>query len=549
MNPSRNARILIAQILSIAFVVVFCMAWFTQFQWNLLTNDLWYNDDSAQHVAWMWKWRSGHQFATGDLMNHAAEQFQQWGYWAVGRLAMLVMTPVTFSKYMPFFTLLAASLLAFFIVKKRFGNALAIAAAVLVGFLTFERMVGFNGRAFAYPLLLLFLYFFMDGKWRGVAISLVISALFYPTVLLIELVMLGLHGFRWAIVHRKNLLQTLSTQWKALTMLVICGALSMAIPVVKSMQIVADPNIGPMFSAKELLSLPMFESDGGRVDFPGEMRPLRKVLSNVLQAPDFMLPILIVCILLVLAAARQNSQHRRFDLTLFYLPVAGIGMLLLARWQLPVLFLPTRFLTYTYPVFFALLLVRLLATQAAFFEKKWAAALLIGALVLPTFWVQFGKSYSQDDYTGYTALYEKVEQLPPDHGLIAGPGFACDMLPMHCQRSVLFSNEGFHALYFKNYWEKMAERYRDYLDAITSSDPETLKGFVKKYQLAYLVLDVPLLERGKTPWNFKPFDKYLGERLAANPCRDFAALKLPADLLIEVDAHYRILDCRKWLGE
>jgi hypothetical protein len=549
MNQTRNTRILIAKILPIAFVVVFCMAWFTQFQWNLLTKDLWYNDDSAQHVAWMWKWRSGHQFGANDLMNHAAEQFQQWGYWAVGRLAMLVMTPIAFSKYMPFFTLLAACLLAFFIVKKRFGIALAMAAAVLVGFLTFERMVGFNGRAFAYPLLLLFLYFFMDGKWRGVAIALVISALFYPTVLLIELAMLGLHGLRWAFLLRKNLLSAIAAQRKTIVILAACALMSVAIPIVKSRQIAADPNIGPMFSAKELLSLPMFESDGGRVDFPGEMRPLRNVLSNGLQEPTFMLPIVAVFALLLLAIAQQNKQQRHFDLALLYLPVAGIGMLLLARWQLPALFLPTRFLTYMYPVFFALLLVRLLTLETAFFEKKWAAALLIGALVLPTFWVQLDKSQSQYSYLGHAALFEKVTQLPPDHGLIAGPLFSCDMLSMHCQRSVLFSYEGFHALYFKNYWEKMAERYRDYLDATTSTDPEMLKSFIKKYQIAYLVLDVPFLERGKVPWNFKPFDKYIEERLAANPGRDFAALKLPADLLIEVDAHYRILDCRKWLRE
>lgn len=549
MNPSQNTRILAAKIFPIAFVVLFCVAWFTQFQWKLLTNDLWYNDDSAQHVAWMWKWREGHLFVENDLMNAAAEQFQQWGYWAVGRLSMLVMSPIAFSKYMPFFTLLAACLLAFFIVRKRFGNALAVAAAVLVGFLSFERMVGFNGRAFGYPLLLLFLYFYLDKKWHGVAISLIVSALFYPTVLLLQLAILALHGIRWAFLRRNDLWDTLSRQWKTGTILAVTVLLSVAIPVKKSRQIAADPNIGPMFSAEELLSLPMFKTDGGRVDFPGEVRPLQKVLYHGLEEPIYMLPIVTVCMMLVLAAASKDQRLRHFDLALLYLPMAGICLLSLARWQLPTLFLPNRFLTYMYPVFFALLLVRVLGSQAAFFEKKWAAALLIGTLVLPTFWVQNGRSPAQNNFTGYTTLLEKIAQLPADHGLIAGPLFACDMIPLHCQRSVLCSYEGFHALYFKKYWEKMSERYRDYLDAITSSDPQLLKNFVEKYQVAYLVVDVALLERGEKTYDFKPFRQYLDDRLAANPDHQFALLGLPTDLFYEVDAYYRILDCQKWLDE
>ncbi len=483
-------------------------------------------------------------------MNHAAEQFQQWGYWAVGRLAMFLVDPLSFSKYFSFFTLLATCLFAFFLVRKRFGPVAGMAAVVLVGQLTFERMVGSNGRSFGFPALMMFLYFFADGRWRGVAIALVISSLFYPTVLLMELVMLGLHGMRWAFLHRNNFLKTNSSQRSQIAVLSFTAVLSVIIPVTKSWQISTDPLIGPMFSAKELLTLPMFGSEKGRVDFPGEMRLIEHVLSNGLKEVEYVWPLLAVAILMVLAAATQGSKRLcRFDCMLLYLPLAGIGLLLLARWQLPRLFLPTRFLTFMYPVFFSLLLARLLGTQAGFFEKKWAAALLLAALTVVPFWMQSGNTHSQTVYSDNSAVFEKIRKLPPDHGLIAGPMFSCDMVPMFCQRSVLFSYEGFHALYFKNYWEKMAEAYRDYLGAITSPDPSSVRTFVKKHKVSYIILDKRLLEQGKKIYNFPPFDEYLEGLMAANPNHEFAVLKFPSTRYTDVDGRHRLLDCRNLLNE
>lgn len=95
----------------------------------------------------------------------------------------------------------------------------------------------------------------------------------------------------------------------------------------------------------------------------------------------------------------------------------------------------------------------------------------------------------------------------------------------------------------------MAQRYRDYLDAVTASDPAVVEAFVKKYDVAYLVVDVGFSERGEQMWNFKPFDEYLAERLAANPDRNFAVNQLPAELYVKVENNYRILDCRRWLGK
>ncbi|MBI1226845.1 MAG: hypothetical protein GC192_16545 [Bacteroidetes bacterium] len=548
MNLDQKARNRYANFFAIAFVGLFCVTWFTFFEWDMLTGEYWHNDDNAQHVAWMWKWRPDNHFALNDKMNAAAEQLQQWGYWAVSRVAMLVMTPISFAKYMPLTSLLVTCFFTFFIFKKRFGNFLGIAAAILVGFLTFERMVGFNGRAFGFPLLLMFLYFFTQNKWRGTAISLVITSLFYPISLLIELGLVALEGTRLALLHRNNLRQAIITNWKKMSMVAICLLVSIAIPVLKSTQIKADPNIGNMFSSHELLTLPMFGSNLGRVDFNGEVRKLPEVLSNGLQEMQYMLPIIIVCLFILWGQMQQDSSHRQLDLTILYLPVVGIGLMMMARWLLPLLFLPTRYLTYMYPVFFTFLLVRLLSIYTSFFQKWLPGSLLIAVLIIPRFWVHQARNNAQQNYEGYAQIFSKVEELPADNGLIAGPIFICDMIPMHCKRSVLFSYEGFHAIYFKKYWELMSARYFDYLTALTAKDVGVVEDFVRKYDVAYLIIETGFSEHGKSMWNFKPFDKYLEKQLEGNPGRNFALNHLDESFFIKAGDKYRILDCKKWLN-
>ncbi len=533
---------------AIAFLVLFCVAWFVRFEWQMLSGEYWHNDDNAQHVAWMWKWKDGCQFAAGDLLNDAAEQLQPWGYVAVGRTAMMVLDPISFGKYMPLAALLATCFFAFFLVKKRFGLTLGLAAAALVGFLTFERMVGFNARAFGFPLLLAFLYFFADGKWRGVSICLIVSALFYPIVLLVELAMLGLEGVRSAFLNKTNLVATARTHFKNLTLLAVGALLAVAISFAKSRQIAAYSNIGPMFTANALLTLPMFSSEG-RVDFTREMRPFAQVVKNGFQDPVYKLPIVVVAILLLLGASFGDRSHRRFDRALFYLPLAGIGLLVTARLLLPTLFLPTRYLTYTYPVFFSILLVRLLGIYAAFFQKWWATAILLAALILPRFWRFEPKNHAQQDYGNYSLLFKIVDELPPDHGLIAGPPDPCNMIPMRCKRSVLYSQEGFHALYFRNYWEKMAPRLFGYIDATTTADPAVVEAFVRKWGVSYLLVDRQLVEQGRKFALFEPFKSYLVERLAKNPERNFAINQFPDNQYFKIEKKYRLLDCRQWLGK
>jgi len=408
--------------------------------------------------------------------------------------------------------------------------------------------VGFNARALGFPLIIAFLYFLVEKKWLATAICLLLSVNIYPVSFLTELGILALEGGRWAISKRQKTQGFFQVESKKIGWMLGAVLLAVLAGYFQSNGVKLDPNLGPMFSKSELLTLPMF-GDGGRVNFRNEVPSFTQVFQVAFPDSEYMWPIVAICFLIFLAELIKQRHASRLDRLIIYLPVVGIGLYLIGRLLLPALFLPNRYLTYTYPIFFSLLMARLVGIYAEVFKKWWATALLLALLVLPRFLSYLPHNNAQYNYEGYAGLFQKINELPNDHGLIAGPTYVCDMIPMHSQRSVLFSQEGFHALYFKHYWEKMAPRLYDYMDATTTNDPELVKDFVRKYQVSYLILDRNLVEEGQPFPSFEPFNAYLKDKLDKNSERDFAVAKFPAELYTEVEKYCWILDCRQWLTQ
>ncbi len=525
-------------------VLLFCLVYFVFFEWDALTTRYIVNDDAAQHIAWMHRW-SDHQFSPGDPLNEVAEVIQPWGFWALGRVFSLFLDPVALSKYLPFFTLLAASLFCFFLVKKRFGTFVGFSAAVLLAGAVFERMVGFNARAFAFPLLLAFAFFWLEKRTAAIAITLILSALFYPVALLLEFVIIGLAVTVELISQMRSGLRSFhfekkKTAWIAGAMLVSVG-----IAFAKSHQIESHPSIGPSFSKTELMAMEEF-GKAGRVNFEWENKSLTAVLMDDFQDRPYGFVVMLLLIGLLIAESFTNREHRDFDLVIFSILFAGILLHLAAKVFLLKLFLPLRYFTYTYPVFFTLAFARLLGVRHSFWRRWLPGTSLVAGLIFTVFFYYAKAGNGLVNFTPYARLYEKIEQLP-GNGIIAGPPAMCDQVPLFCGRSVLFSNEACHALYFKNYWSLLKPRLTDFIVAYTSPDVEVVKSFIQKYQVEYLLLDREFFEGKETIYFFQPLAGYFQSKMRENSGRRFALRQLPEEFLIPVDENFSILDCKKLL--
>ncbi len=542
MTAKRYLKILSSDWFGAFAVLLFCLGYFTFFERDALTNHYIVNDDAAQHIAWMHKWGE-HQFTPGDPLNEVAEVIQPWGYQAVCRVVSLLFDPVELSKYLPFFTLLAATLFCFFLVKKRFGTFVAFSAAVLLAGATFERMVGFNARAFAFPLLLAFIFFWLEKRTVALSVAVVLSALFYPVALLVEFVIIGLAVMLKLLPYLRHRFRGFHFEKKKIAWIGGAMLISMVIAFTKSRQIETHEWIGQAYSKSELMSMDEF-GKSGRVNFQWENKSVADVLMDDFRDRPYGFAVVLLMLGLLVAERFSNPKHRDFDQVIFSVVFAGVFLFLAAKVLLFKLFLPLRYFTYTYPVFFTLGFARLLGIRRRFWQAWLPGISLAGAMLFTVFFFYKKAGNGLVNFSGYTALYQAIDRLP-GNGVIAGPPAMCDQVPLFCGRSVLFSNEACHALYFKNYWALLKPRLTDFIDAYTSPDIAEVKHFIKKYQVEYLLIDHEFFEEQEPIYFFQPLAGYHRSKLQENSGRRFALRQLPEAYFIRVNEYFSILDCKK----
>ena len=476
----------------------------------------------------------------------AAEAIQPWGIYIVNSIFGSILSPLLISKVFPLFTLWAVCWFSFFLIRKRFGWALAIAAMVMMSNFPLERMIGFFARAYAFPLLLAFTYFWLEEKRTPTLVILFLSAFFYPVVFLIKCVIIGIDGL---IIIIKGELKDHLKLYVALALVIFfcCGML-----LLKSSFIDSNELLGGFLSKKELLERPEFGS-GGRVDFQYNMNanlplefPWRFYLRFPFSGYDLETVALLLSILLIVLISRRSS-YPRMDVYIISLLIAGTVLFFIAQWRLPQLFLPERYVYYSYLPFLFLLTLR----NAAFLQSIaknsiWAKMAIAGILIFSTFHIKSPKDVGLHGYDDHRGLYEKINTFEKPV-MIAGPPAITSQIPTFCRQSILFSDEAVHGIYFKNYYDYVKPRVDDFIDAYTSTDEEELVRFIKKYKIDYLIIDKGFTS-SKNMWFYQPYAKILTERTKDLKNSDLIISQISEDFIVESDWQYDLLDCYKWMN-
>ncbi len=518
--------------------VIYSIVLFLYSQWNALTNPLVVNDDIVQHLLWLYKY-TNHDFIPGDVLVDTSEQLQPWGYWLLCRTLVLFFDPLIISKFFPLLPLMLLATFTFRLLNLRYGVALAMVGVILMCNFPFERIVGFNARAFGYPLVMAFLLYFSKREAYNVSITLIISALFYPVALVI-----GGFILTMSLVWKKCTSSTYRLLSRANFTQLSGLAIGILIVVLKSWQIQSSPLLGSIFSKNELMTMPEF-SQWGRVNFEYELNPA--LFLNFDWYFIFRLPNIpyIVWILLVIFIVQLVVQRkiRDLDLSLIGLLIAGYVLGWMAQYFLPRLFLPQRYVFYTFVPFLYLLIVRVLGIFHKAFRHIVPMLLILGLFLYEGWKIRNPYNLGLKYYDQYEALYETIRGLP-GRSLIAGPLSESSHIPMFCQQSVLMSAEASHAIYFKKQHEIMMPRIADFLKAYLSKDLEEVKTFVRKYDVNYLLIKKSFFTTNNM-YVFRPFIGQLREVTEGRTATDYALMNLPETLILDIDDEYALVDCSK----
>jgi len=429
---------------------------------------------------------------TGLFLNDLPVDYMNKMYFTMGCrvlfwIGTLFTNPIHVARVLPFLALAVVLWQGAAFAYKRtgiWGVALTI-FLIIHSSCIWARLLGFNARAFGYPLTFCFIRYVSDRNERKSLLTLLAAAVCYPSVLL-------LLGPAYVIVLAARRAKK-PQQVRALVAAAILVAV-LAIPILRP-----DPRIGSPPTYSQASTLRQMQRGGFQPFYPlpaawpsirftwdlafaPSGNPLTPGVQNWARKNAHELEIGLIVILVCLSA----RQVRAVTVVLPALVVAGFvmfGVISLVAYRL---YLPDRPLTFAFPAVLVLGLPAL--TTAAFRRFSYGGAPAAATVVLTLFFLLSGGDglarvgYS---YKGYhTPLYDFVARLPKTI-LIAGHPTTSQMIQTFAQRRTLFSDMTNTPFYYE-YALEMERRMEGYFRAYYSSDLQMIRDFSRRWNVDYL---------------------------------------------------------------
>ncbi len=138
-------------------------------------------------------------------------------------------------------------------------------------------------------------------------------------------------------------------------------------------------------------------------------------------------------------------------------------------------------------------------------------------------------------------LYQAIRELPGRPMIAAWPRLASE-LPLMTGRTVLFNKEQAHP-WWTDYWDEVTERTHEFWRAYYTRDPAELKRVVDKYGIDYWVVEPRYYERryvSRRRLHYEPLDSWLKRRLRGPLGTSLLAQVPPAYRLYQDERHYLV---------
>lgn len=214
--------------------------------------------------------------------------------------------------------------------------------------------------------------------------------------------------------------------------------------------------------------------------------PVKKIKHYNPYIAVFILSGLLAAYLLVLVYQKRKDVkdyigHPSIKILLTGLILYALAILLPFK-----LYIPGRYMEYTYSIGFILLMLAIVKSTPG---KKVAMAMVV--LILG-YGVYNDIRYREDTYASDATLYTQVEQnMPPKSMTLCNSIEFSNMIPYFSNRSIYGTYENLHAIYFEHYRKMMDEKMAVWNEVFCSSDPKQLSAMLEGNKIDYLLLQYP----------------------------------------------------------
>ncbi|WP_199248375.1 hypothetical protein [[Phormidium] sp. ETS-05] len=399
-------------------------------------------------------------------------------------MATVGVEPLLFNKLLPLLLGVITTFYCFQLCLELLPVPFAgFAAAVLLNqslWMGFDLVSG-TARAFAYPLFVAFLYYWLQRRWLPLLLSIGLMGLFYPTCVLLAA---GILFWQMLVSQKQGLnLDFLGLAGFGLTVAVVVG------------YAVEPSTYGPLISGAAARQMPEFLPGGRNYFFDDNPFLFWLTGSRSGWLPLLMPPLIWIGLFLPWLL----QQKTRFPLAGMVPKKIGIfstiiitstGWFVLAHLLLFKLYLPSRFTNLSLRVVMALaagMVVAIIWDKVSQL-KKWQPLgwLLVGLLLL---YPHVDGSFPRTSYRVIkdATIYEFFQQQPKDI-LIASLSDAANNIPTFSARKILVSRE-YGISYHQAYVQEFRQRAIDLITAQYTPDLTQVQNFIGKYGVDFWLLD------------------------------------------------------------
>ena len=462
-------------------------------------------DDTRQHVVWLQRFIDPELFPN-DLI---ADYF--WGLATIGfkslyyLAAKLGLEPLFVAKMLPpILGIITTIYIYLFTLEILPIPVTGFISSLLINQLIWlnDDLVSSTPRAFIYPLFAAFLYYLSRKSLIPCLILMLLQGLFYPHILLIEMLILSLR-----LLSFKKTTKIKLTTFKQPYIWWIAGIVITAIALYPIT--LKSPELATTVTVEQMRQMPEFNINGRSPFFGGGWLNYWFVGSSGLSLPLF--PTIVWSGLLLPWLLLTKSPIIKLvtnKITIIaQVTIASLTMFIMAHLLLPRLHLPSRYTYHTLRFMLAItsalvITVFIDAIKTKINQKikykipfKLSEKIKLGTIIIFSLIMIIIPALPQifiDGYQGWKIgkdkeIYHYLAQQPKDI-LIASLSKKANNIPAFSQRSILVGRE-FAMAYHSTYHNQIKQRTIDLLQAQYSSDIIVLKSFVDKYKINYFLLD------------------------------------------------------------
>ena len=458
-------------------------------------------DDARQHVFWMARYLDPELFPN-DLIADYFQSVAPFGYTSLYKLAAsLGIDPFVFNKVVPLWLRLVITYYFFLLCREIFPVAIGCGVSTLLlnhNIWLKDDIVSATPRAFLYPFLIAFLYYFTKQSLIPCLVTIILLGLFYPQTVFLASGMLVLKLIKWRR-FKPSLTPNFQERYFALVCLIVAFVVMLPYAINTS-------DYAPVITRSEALKMPEFHY-GGRSNFFKDS--IWKYLigrgNGVMISTSVFNPIILLSSLflpLVIKRANKFSLATKITThlnTVVKLLITSLGMYILAHIALFRLHLPSRYTTHSLRISVAICAGMTITIVADYLFKNYRqrftirkskvlSSLTIIIIALLTYY-NFFDFHSPTGYKigSYPELYRFFQHQPKDI-TIASLAKEADNLPTFTKRSTLVSRE-YAIPYHLGYYQPFSIKVRDLIKAQYSNNLPTVRQFILKYNVSYWLIE------------------------------------------------------------